>query len=119
VLAAAGDQAWLRGLEQLQVLVLHVVSAAADSSCMSWVERCSREALPPRLRVLSVTQGQGWWLIRGDERAREATVRQVGRRLRQLLSGSACEVVVANLDEACDPVKQLAGVPVELQQALP
>jgi hypothetical protein len=103
-------RAWLGGLQQLRVLVVHCRRGAAeDASCACWLEGCSPQVLPPLLQVLSVDgstapQAAGW---------------QVRRRLQQALSSSGCEVVVGiELREVADPTQQLAGLPVALQQVL-
>jgi hypothetical protein len=98
---------WLGGLQQLQVLVVCCMDPAV--STLTWLEGCSPAAVPPRLQVLGVSgmtaeQAAGW---------------QLRRRLQQELGSSGCEVVVGvDLDEVGDPTQQLAGLPVELQQAL-
>jgi hypothetical protein len=113
----AADQAWLGGLEQLHVLVLtreiwsRLVPKPPDvlPQVVEGLEGCSPQALRPRLLLLGFTSMS----------AEQAAALQVRRRLRQALSSSGCEVVVGvDLDEVADPVKQLAGLPVALQQAL-
>jgi hypothetical protein len=116
VVLVAG-QAWLGGMEQLQVLMV----SCEEDSCgharplqvlprvLECLEGC--EALPPRLLLLGVAgmtpeQAASW---------------QVRRRLQRRLSssGSGCEVVVGvDLNEVCEPMVQLAGLPEGLQQAL-
>jgi hypothetical protein len=65
--------------------------------------------LPPNLRVLN------WRRLS----AHRAVSVQLRRRLQRLVGDSGCEVVVgADLDEVADPMQQLAGLPVALQQAL-
>jgi hypothetical protein len=116
-MVVAADQAWLGGLEQLRVLVLGGERwymavpgpPAALPRVMQWLGACSPQALPPRLLLLGLT----------GITAEQAASWQVRRLQLQPLSSSGCEVVVgADLDEVCDPVKQLAGLPVALQQAL-
>jgi hypothetical protein len=111
-----GGTSWVGGLKQLQVLV---VSNEDWGSLMfpqppevlpqvvEGLEGCSPQALPPRLLLLGLT----------DMSEEQAAALQVRRRLRQALSG--CEVVVGvDLDEVGAPIKQLAGLPEALQQAL-
>jgi hypothetical protein len=110
--------AWLGGLQQLRVLVLEQraevkegTDQVADGThiSMAWLEGCTREVLPPSLQLLGVT----------GLTAEQVAARQVRRRLVQALSSSGCEVVVGpDLDEVCDPIQQLAGLPEALQQAL-
>jgi hypothetical protein len=107
VLLAAG-QAWLGGLQQLRVLVLHCKSEDVVTiqhlSSMSWAE-----VLPPQVQ----------WLGVGGVTAEQAADLQLRRRLQQALGSSGCEVVVGvDLDEAADPTQQLAGLPEGLQQVL-
>jgi hypothetical protein len=109
------SQAWLGGLEQLRVLVLTRVESSAEhsqevmSQVVQWLGKCDLQALPPRLLLLGFTGVQ----------ALQAVSQQQRRRLQARLGSRGCEVVVgADLDEVCHPVKQLAGVPVGLQQAL-
>jgi hypothetical protein len=65
--------------------------------------------LPPQLLVM------GWAGVLAESEAAQPLREQ----LEQRLSSSGCELVVGvDLDEVCDPVKQLAGVPEALQQAL-
>jgi hypothetical protein len=101
----------LAGLQQLRVLVVSsfaVAVAVNTSSIQHLVEGWSQRGLPPRLQLLS---------IRGVS-AEQAATEQI-RRLRQLLRGSGCELVVGvDLDEVCDPAQQLAGLPLGLQQVL-
>jgi hypothetical protein len=108
----AADQGWLGGLEQLQVLVLsgvEVSPAGVTQQVVQWLEKCDLQQLPPRLLLLGLT----------GITAEQAAAWQVRRRLQQRLSSGGCEVVFGvDLDEVCDPVKQLAGLPAELQQAL-
>jgi hypothetical protein len=88
---------------------INVPDSSRSSSIVAWLEGCSREALPPQLRVLCVC----------GMTAQHAAAWQVRRRLQQLVGSSGCEVVVGvDLDEVCDPTQQLAGVPVALQQLL-
>jgi hypothetical protein len=95
VLGSAGD--WSQGDAQ-QVL-----------SCVQWLGECDLRQLPPRLLLLGLT----------GMLARRAAPWEVRGRLQQRLSGTGCELVVgADLDEVCDPIKQLAGLPAALQQAL-
>jgi hypothetical protein len=67
------------------------------------------QMLPPQLSVLgSISEYEG-----------QVVPRQVWRRLQQRLISSGCQVVVGlDLHQVFDPVKQLAGLPVALQQAL-
>jgi hypothetical protein len=98
--------AWLGGLQQLQVLVVHCNSGeeVAHVSSMSWLG-----ALSHRLQVLGVSGGT----------AEQVAILQLRRRLQQALGSRGCEVVVgADLDVAADPTQQLAGLPEGLQQAL-
>jgi hypothetical protein len=113
----AFDQAWLGGLPQLQVLMLGKEEQYEGEpelplvlpQVVEWLEGCSPQALPPRLLLLGVT----------GMTPEQAAAWQVRRRLQQRLASSGCEVVVGvDLDEVADPVKQLAGLPVALQQAL-
>jgi hypothetical protein len=110
------DQAWLGGLQQLQVLVLVKERWPALrqrpekvlQQVVEGLEGCSPQDLPPRLLLLgfssmTVEQAAAW---------------QVRRRLQHLTSSGFEVVLGVDLDEVCDPVKQLAGVPVGLQQAL-
>jgi hypothetical protein len=100
----------LAGLQQLRVLVVHCVGFSAEitSAMELLLEEWGQHGLPPRLQVLCV-HGLS---------ADQAATKQF-RRLRQLLRGSGCEVVVGvDLDEVCDPAQQLAGLPVALQQVL-
>jgi hypothetical protein len=95
----------LGSLKQLRVLVLHGTggrgSIAAGDALWQWLEHCSRQMLPPQLQLLGVP------------------VCSAPPGLQQHLGRSGIEVVDgADLDEVCDPVKQLAGLPVALQQAL-
>jgi hypothetical protein len=115
-LLLAADQAWLGGLKQLQVLVLTSEGSRVGfqppqvlPQVVEGLERCSPHALPPRLLMLGVT----------GVTAEEAAALHVRRRLQRSLSSNGCEVVVGvDLDEVADPVKQLAGLPVALQQAV-
>jgi hypothetical protein len=107
------DQAWLRGLEQLRVLVLCQQGKDWFGKLMPAVVEglatCSMQVLPPRLLLLGFRRMP----------FEHDVPRQVWRRLQQRLSSRGCEVVVGvDLHEVFDPVKQLAGVPVALQQAL-
>jgi hypothetical protein len=111
-----GEQAWLGGLKQLQVLVVSSqLWMSGDTppqvlpQVVEGLEGCSPEDLPPCLLLLGFT----------DMTPEQATALQVRRRLRQALSSSRCEVVVGvDLNEVAHPMKQLAGLPVALQQAL-
>jgi hypothetical protein len=114
------EQAWLGDLQQLQVLVLNREEqmlfpeeqarvAQVLQQVVEALEGCSPQALPPTLLLLGFSHMT----------AEQAVSWQVRRRLRQLVGSSGCEVVVGfDLDEVCDPVKQLAGLPVALQQLL-
>jgi hypothetical protein len=115
----AVDQAWLGGLKQLQVLVLkkehwvyvdgrHPIDVLPQ--VVEWLEGCSPQALPPRLLLLGFF---GLWANK------VGGIWQLRRRLQRALGSSGCEVMVAwDVDELADPIKQLAGLPVALQQAL-
>jgi hypothetical protein len=107
-----GEQAWLGGLQQLQVLVLgsgEGVTQQMLSRVVQWLGECAPQQLPPRLLLLGLA----------GTAALQAVPWDVRRRLQQRLGSSGCEVVVGvSLNEVCDPVKQLAGLPVRLQQAL-
>jgi hypothetical protein len=110
VLLSAG-QGWLRGLQQLRVLALHWAGerAAPHVRAMPWLEGCRWEALPPQLRVLGI----------GGVTAEQAAGWQLRRCLQQVVGSSGCEVVVGvDLDDVADPIQQMAGLPVALQQAL-
>lgn len=134
VLLVAG-QTWLRGLEQLQVLVLDMTSLPPGRyTPREWWQRpaplechelrpqplvlsrvvagllgASPLPLPPRLQLLGFS----------NILPEEAVSRRVWRQLQRRLSSVGCEVVAgADLREVCDPVKRLAGVPMALQQAL-
>jgi hypothetical protein len=111
------EQDWLGGLQQLRVLSLHVVPhwseplrmAAFNVLRMQWVAGCSPAALPLRLRVL------GW----SGMTAAQAAVWGLRGRLQQRVGSTGCEVVVGvDLDRLADPAQRLAGLPLELQQAL-
>jgi hypothetical protein len=112
------DQAWLGGLKQLQVLVvsnemwgslMYPSPPEVLPQVVEGLEGCSPQALPPRLLLLGFSSMS----------AEQAAALQVRRRLRHALSSSGCEVVVGvDLDEVADPIKQLAGLPEALQQAL-
>jgi hypothetical protein len=112
----AADQAWLGGLKQLQVLGLSRQSWMPGDTVpqvlpqeVEGLEGCSPQALPPRLLLLGVT----------GVTPEQAVSWQVRGRLQQRLASSGCEVVVGvDLDEVAAPMKQLAGLPVALQQAL-
>jgi hypothetical protein len=108
-------QAAVGSMQQLQVLVLSRLwlgegQESVLQQVMQWLEGSGLQALPPGLLLLGLS---GVVL-------EQAASRQWRRRLQQVLgSSSRCEVVVgARLDEVCEPYKQLAGLPVELQQAL-
>jgi hypothetical protein len=107
-----GEWSWLRGLQQLRVLVVHsrdCFYGDAPATSLPWLEECSQEALPPQLQVLGVS----------GMTAEQAASWQVRRRLQQLVGSSGCEVVVGvDLDEGADPTQQLAGLPAALQQVL-
>jgi hypothetical protein len=111
----ATEQAWLGGLPKLQVLVVHNQSWMMDDTIPQVLPQvveglvgCSPEALPPRLLLLGFTH------MSAEEGAAVGV-----RRLQQRLASSGCEVVVGvDLDEVGHPMKQLAGLPVALQQAL-
>jgi hypothetical protein len=96
--------AWLGGLQQLRVLIFNGKGPQESAywhggALWQWLEGCSREDLPLQLQLLGVCNGPPG--------------------LRQRLASSGLEVVVGvDLDEVCDPVKQLAGLPEVLQQAL-
>jgi hypothetical protein len=101
---------WLGGLQQLRVLMLQWAGeAATDVGAMPWLDAGSWQGLCRQLQVLGVSgmtaqQAAGW---------------ELRRRLQQLVCSSGCEVVVGvSLDEVADPIQQLAGLPVALQQAL-
>jgi hypothetical protein len=111
------DQAWLGGLQQLQVLVLSSAQGLLPGpqpremlQQLVWqLEGCSPDMLPPRLLLLGFSNMPAW----------RAAAWQVRRRLRRLVCSSRCEVVVGiDLDEVADPMKQLAGLPVALRHAL-
>jgi hypothetical protein len=114
----AADPAWLGGLQQLQVLVLSSEGGRRAiqfepprvlPQVVEGLEGCSPQALPPRLLLLGFT----------GVTAEQEVALHVRRRLQRSLGSSGCEVVVGpDLDEVADPVKQLAGLPVALQQAL-
>jgi hypothetical protein len=109
VLLTVGQE-WLRGLQQLRVLTLRWPDRTSmHVSTMPWLEGCRWEALPPQLQVLGAS----------GIKAEEAASWQLRRCLQQVVGSSGCEVVVGvDLDEAADPVQQLAGLPVALQRAL-
>jgi hypothetical protein len=114
----AVDHSWPPRMKQLKVLVLsssEVQGGGAPEQpavwprVVTWLEGCSLQALPPRLLLLGFS----------GMPASEAASLQVRSRLGPRLGSSGCEVVVGvDLDEVCDPVKQLAGLPLALQQAL-
>jgi hypothetical protein len=81
-----GDRAWLGGLQQLRVLVIHHKPSyeGAPGCSMAWLEGCPWEALPGSLQVLGVS----------GMTAHEATTWQLRRRLQQALGSRGCEVVV-------------------------
>jgi hypothetical protein len=100
---------WVGSLQQLRVLVVRewrgMRRGAAGVSSWPWLGACNPRSLPPRLLLLGVSC---WY-----------SEEEVGVRVRRLLRGTECEVVVgADLDEVADPTKQLAGMPEWLQQAL-
>jgi hypothetical protein len=79
------------------------------SQVVQWLGECDLQQLPPRLLLLGLT----------GTAAPQAVPWQVRGRLQQLLSSRGCELVVGvDLDEVCDPVMQLAGLPAALQHAL-
>jgi hypothetical protein len=99
-------QAWLGGLQQLRVLVLHCNNPddAQLVSSMSWVGAVSHQ-----LHVLGVS----------GVKAEEGAALQLRRPLQQALGSRGCEVVVGvDLDAAAGPTQQLAGLPEALQQVL-
>jgi hypothetical protein len=112
------ERPWLGSLQQLRVLVVQddgglrrkVESReGVQGVSVTWGEEWALRALPPKLRVLN------WHGLK----AGLAASLQLRRRLQRLVSSSGCEVVVGpNLDEVADPIQQLAGLPVELQQVL-
>jgi hypothetical protein len=111
-LLAAG-WAWLKGMQQLRVLVVECMGASyADGS---WLQGCTRdslsshEVLPPQLQVLGVS----------GMSAQRAAAWQLRRRLVQVVGTSECEVVVGvHLDCIHNLALQLAGLPEGLQQLL-
>jgi hypothetical protein len=111
------DQAWLTGMERLQVLVVSSEEPVFGEppprqllpQLVAWFEGCSPEALPPGLLLLGFS----------GMRPEQAAAWQVRRRLGQALGSRGCEVVFGvDLDEVANPMQQLAGVPEALQQAL-
>jgi hypothetical protein len=120
-------QAWLGELQQLRVLVLHgmddtYTEYGSDDPCPDeyyrsrsaaisnpWLKGFIQQALPQSLRVLGLS----------GMTAAQAATWQLRRHMQQRLGSSGCEVVVGvDLDEVCDPVQQLAGVPVAPHQVL-
>jgi hypothetical protein len=113
---------WLSSLQQLVVLVVYATGHNRPlrfklvDSCVTWLERCGPQTLPPRLQVVSLHSMLG---SRGEFTLDKREPRQLRSRVRQTLHGRGCEVVVGvDLNEVGDPVQQLAGLPVALQQAL-
>jgi hypothetical protein len=110
----AVDQAWLGGMQQLQVLVLsdedpraQIASVYAD--LVEGLSSCSMQALPPRLRLLGLSVAP----------SEQVVCRQVWRQLQQRLLSIGCDLVVGvDLDVVADPFMRLARLPVELQQVL-
>jgi hypothetical protein len=99
---------WLGSLPRLRVLVVHCRAGPGSFGGAGWLEGCSPAVLPPCLQVLGICG-----MIMTPAEACQV------RRLQQCLASSGCEVVVGpDLDEVADPMKQLAGLPVALQQAL-
>jgi hypothetical protein len=102
----------LAGLQQLRVLVVRCGGSpfkaqVCTNHLAAMVEGWGRSGLPPRLQVVCV-----------HGMSAQAATEQM-RRLREVLRGSGCELVVGvNLDEVCRPAQQLAGLPVDLQQVL-
>jgi hypothetical protein len=113
VLLSAGA-AWLGGLQQLRVLVLHCDRKSCGAGRLgddwwSWVLDASPQGLPAQLQVLCLS----------GESAERAADLQLRRRLQQLVGSSGCEVVVGpDLDQLADPAQQLAGLPEGVQQVL-
>jgi hypothetical protein len=106
------QQDWLGQLQQLRVLVLKCTGAyllASSHGSDPWLKGFVQQALPQSLRVLGLY----------GMTAEQAAAWQLRRHMQQRLASSGCEVVVGlDLHEVCDPVQQLAGVPVALQQVL-
>jgi len=111
----AADQGWLGGFHQLQVLVLSSTNRSTDvtkevmAQVVQWLGECDLQQLPPHLVLLGLT----------GVAALQAVPWEVRGRLQRRLSSRGCELVVGpDVDEVCDPVQQLAGLPAALQQAL-
>jgi hypothetical protein len=106
--------AWLGGLQQLQVLVLHCDPVSHGAGRLSgkwwlWVLGCSPQELPAQLQVLCLS----------GVAAQHVASRRLRRRLRNRLRSRECQVVVGpDLDRLADPTQQLAGLPLGLQQVL-
>jgi hypothetical protein len=102
-----GGHGWLGDLQQLRVLVLvgvygstRQVSGMDAEREMPWLAADNPLLLPPCLLILGC----------------DGLVR---RHTKRLVAGSGCEVVDSGeLEKACDPTQQLAGLPEALQQAL-
>jgi hypothetical protein len=107
---------WLGGLQQLQLLMLHgdpvgdgskVPDAGSVPATFAALE--PGMPLPPKLLLM------GW----AGRLIESEAAHPLRGWLKQRLGSIGCELVVGvDLDEVCDPVKQLAGVPEALQQAL-
>jgi hypothetical protein len=111
------ERPWLGGLQQLRVLMLSNLldtwAGQTDQNGMErvvqWLEACSAQDLPPRLLLLGFTG------IHMHHVASHRLYQRVGR----LLGSRGCEVVGGpNLELLGDPGQQMAGLPLELQQAL-
>jgi hypothetical protein len=107
---------WLGGLLQLRVLMVHGPPVRGGSWLPDAVSVPSPfEVLGPGMPLPPKLLLMGWAgaLIEAE------TAQPLCVHLKQRLGSIGCEVVVGvDLDEVCDPVKQLAGVPEALQQAL-
>jgi hypothetical protein len=114
LLEASGP--WLGGMQQLCVLMAHgqphqrgTPPPGAASVPSMFQALAPGLPLPPKLLVV------GWAGVLAESGAAQP----LRGFLKQRLGSSGCEVVIGvDLDEVCDPVKQLAGVPEALQQAM-